>query len=148
MKSSRHKKILELVKEYDFNNQDELCKMLNNEGFSVTQATVSRDINELNLKKIHTEKGFRYTIKKSVDFSDKSKYIRILRDGFVSMDRGENIIVIKTVSGMAMAVGAALDSLDLNEILGCIAGDDTVMCAAKNSLLAESVMKKLEDVIS
>ncbi|HAH18394.1 MAG TPA: arginine repressor, partial [Eubacterium sp.] len=77
-----------------------------------------------------------------------NKYIRILKDGFISMDHGENIIVIKTVSGMAMAVAAALDALKFEEIMGCIAGDDTIMCAAKNAQLAALVITKIEKIIS
>ena len=123
MKSKRHVKILELIRKYEIETQEELCEKLNREGYSVTQATVSRDIRELKLTKISTDHGKqKYTslTEKSGDMEDK--FIRIFKDGFVSMDMAQNILVIKTVSGMAMAVAAALDEIHFHEIVGCIAG--------------------------
>ena len=76
------------------------------------------------------------------------KYIRIFRDGFVSMDMAQNILVIKTVSGMAMAVAAALDAMDCNEIVGSIAGDDTIMCAVRTVDDTVALMKRLRKIIS
>ena len=98
----------------------------------MTQATVSRDIRELKLMKI-SENGERqrYVVFQNKDSWKSDKYIRVLKDGFVSMDMAQNLLVIKTVSGMAMAVAAALDAMQWNEIVGCIAGDDTVMCAIR-----------------
>ncbi|MCR5629440.1 arginine repressor [Eubacterium sp.] len=148
MKDKRHRKIIEIINKYDIETQEELANMLIKEGFNVTQATVSRDIKELNLTKVATSNGSKYTVGSTTDFSDNNKYIRILKDGFISMDHGENIIVIKTVSGMAMAVAAALDALKFEEIMGCIAGDDTIMCAAKNAQLAALVITKIEKIIS
>ncbi|SKA60094.1 transcriptional regulator, ArgR family [Eubacterium uniforme] len=148
MKDKRHRKIIEIINKYDIETQEELANILIKEGFNVTQATVSRDIKELNLTKVATSNGSKYTVGSTTDFSDNNKYIRILKDGFISMDHGENIIVIKTVSGMAMAVAAALDALKFEEIMGCIAGDDTIMCAAKNAQLAALVITKIEKIIS
>jgi len=148
LKDKRHRKIIEIINKYDIETQEELANILIKEGFNVTQATVSRDIKELNLTKVATSNGSKYTVGSTTDFSDNNKYIRILKDGFISMDHGENIIVIKTVSGMAMAVAAALDALKFEEIMGCIAGDDTIMCAAKNAQLAALVITKIEKIIS
>jgi len=148
LKDKRHRKIIELINKYDIETQEELASLLIREGFNVTQATVSRDIKELKLSKVASKNGSKYVVGASKDFSDNSKYIRILKGGFISMDNGENIIVIKTVSGMAMAVAAALDALKFEEILGCIAGDDTIMCAAKNAQVAKEVINKLENIIS
>ena len=103
------------------------------EGYQVTQATVSRDIRELKLTKVAMSNGrqkYAALTDNSEDLSEK--YIRVFRDGFVSMDMAQNILVIKTVSGMAMAVAAAIDAMHLHEIVGCIAGDDTIMCAVRS----------------
>lgn len=103
MKLERHSKIVELIGKYEIETQEELAEYLNQAGFAVTQATVSRDIRELKLTKVQSESGKqRYVVlQNQTSFSDK--YIRILRDGYMSMDMAQNILVIKTVSGMAMA---------------------------------------------
>ena len=107
MKMERHSKIVELIGKYEIETQEELAEYLNKEGYNVTQATVSRDIRELKLSKIQTENGGqKYAVfHPQTAFNDK--YTRILHDSFVSMDMAQNILVIKTVSGMAMAVAAA-----------------------------------------
>ena len=127
MKIERHSKIVELIGKYDIETQEELAEKLNEAGFKVTQATVSRDIRELKLTKVAVDGGHqKYVVLHKADSGLNDKYIRILRDGFVSMDMAQNILVIKTVSGMAMAVAAALDALHFHEIVGCIAGDQIV----------------------
>lgn len=148
MKLERHSKIVELIGKYEIETQEELADRLNGEGYNVTQATVSRDIRELKLSKVPSESGKqRYVVLKSHgSFSDK--YIRILRDGFLSMDMAQNILVIKTVSGMAMAVAAALDAIHFHEIVGCIAGDDTIMCAVRSVEDTIAVMEKLKKLIN
>lgn len=147
MKLERHSKIVELIGKHEIETQEELADLLNRSGFNVTQATVSRDIRELKLSKVQSNSGRqRYVVLQSQGtFSDK--YIRILRDGYLSMDMAQNILVIKTVSGMAMAVAAALDAIHLNEIVGCIAGDDTIMCAVKSVEDTETVMKKIRKLM-
>jgi transcriptional regulator of arginine metabolism len=149
MKSKRHVKILELIRKYEIETQEELCEKLNREGYSVTQATVSRDIRELKLTKISTDHGKqKYTslTEKSGDMEDK--FIRIFKDGFVSMDMAQNILVIKTVSGMAMALAAALDAMNFHEIVGSIAGDDTIMCAVRTTQDTERLMKQLRKLMN
>jgi transcriptional regulator of arginine metabolism len=148
MKLERHSKIVELIGRYEIETQEELAEYLNKAGFSVTQATVSRDIRELKLTKVQSESGKqRYVVLKNQgSFSDK--YIRILREGYLSMDMAQNILVIKTVSGMAMAVAAALDALHFHEIVGCIAGDDTIMCAVRSIDDTIVVMDKLKKLIA
>ena len=146
MKLERHSKIVELIGKYEIETQEELADFLNQAGFAVTQATVSRDIRELKLTKVQSESGKqRYMVLQNQgSFSDK--YIRILRDGYLSMDMAQNILVIKTVSGMAMAVAAALDALHFSEMVGCIAGDDTIMCAIRtvdDTILMMDKLKKL-----
>ena len=146
MKLERHSKIVELIGKYEIETQEELAEYLNQAGFAVTQATVSRDIRELKLTKVQSESGKQRYVVLQTSFSDK--YIRILRDGYMSMDMAQNILVIKTVSGMAMAVAAALDALHFNEIVGCIAGDDTIMCAVRSADDTILVMDKLKKLIA
>lgn len=133
MKIERHTKIVELINKFDIETQEELADKLNEIGFNVTQATVSRDIRELKLSKVAVDGGKqKYVVLQNQEGWMSEKYIRILKDGFVSMDIAQNILVIKTVSGMAMAVAAALDAMQWHEIVGCIAGDDTIMCAIRS----------------
>lgn len=147
-KIERHSKIVELIGKYEIETQEELAEYLNRAGYQVTQATVSRDIRELKLSKIQSENGKqRYVVLQGREnFSDK--YIRILKDGYLSMDMAQNILVIKTVSGMAMAVAAALDALHFHEIVGCIAGDDTIMCAVRSVDDTILVMDKISKLIT
>ncbi|MCR4679873.1 MAG: arginine repressor [Lachnospiraceae bacterium] len=148
MKNNRHKKILELIEKYDIDTQDELCKRLEEAGFSVTQATVSRDINNLHLYKKNLGNGRqKYAIDVDNDHELDEKYRRVLTDGFVSIDMAQNILVIKTVSGMAMAVAAAIDSLKFTEIVGTIAGDDTIMMAIRTVEDTKAVMSKIQSII-
>ena len=149
MKVNRHAKIVELIKKYQIETQEELADYLNKSGFKVTQATVSRDIRDLKLTKVPAENGRqKYAVLQGEQSGLGEKYTRILKDGFVSMDMAQNILVIKTVSGMAMAVAAALDAMKWKEVVGCIAGDDTIMCAVRSvddTILLMEKLKKLLD---
>ena len=148
MKKSRHGKIIELIENYDIETQDELAEKLKEAGFQVTQATVSRDIRALKLSKVPTGNGRqKYVVLKQDDSFLGDKYIRVLKDGFVSMDMAQNILVIKTVQGMAMAVAAAVDAMKFPEVVGCIAGDDTIFAAVKSVADTKAVMERLSDVI-
>lgn len=140
--------VVDLINKYDIETQEELAAYLKEEGFEVTQATVSRDIRELKLSKIATGNGKqKYIILKNDDSHLGDKYIRVLRDGFVSMSMAQNILVIKTVQGMAMAVAAALDAMKFPEIVGCIAGDDTIMAAVKSTDDTKIVMEKINEIL-
>lgn len=148
MKRERHEVVVELINKYDIETQEELAAYLRKEGFEVTQATVSRDIRELHLSKIAAGNGKqKYIILQNEDTRLSDKYIRVLRDGFVSMSMAQNILVIKTVQGMAMAVAAAVDAMRFSEIVGCIAGDDTIFAAIKSVDETKSVMEKLDEII-
>lgn len=148
MKISRQSKILDLINKYDVETQEELADWLMKEGYNVTQATVSRDIRELKLTKVAMDGGRqKYITIQKTEPGMSEKYSRVLRDGFVSMDMAQNILVIKTVSGMAMAVAAALDALQMNSIVGCIAGDDTILCAIRTTQETVTVMEKLNKII-
>ena len=149
MKKGRHGKITELIENYDIETQDELAERLRDAGFQVTQATVSRDIRELKLTKVAMKSGRqKYAAWETAGEELSEKYIRVLRDGFVSMDMAQNILVIKTVPGMAMAVAAALDALNISEIVGSIAGDDTIMCAIRSADDTVAVMERLKKIVA
>ena len=144
MKKERRAKIIELIGQYQIETQDELAEKLEEAGFQVTQATISRDIRELKLTKVSVDgvhQKYTHLQEKETDLS--YKYIRVLQDGFLSMDPAENLLVIKTLSGMAMAVAAALDDLEVPGIVGSIAGDDTVMCAVRSVGQVPDVMNRI-----
>lgn len=148
MKGNRHQKIIELVDSYAIETQEELAERLKEEGFNVTQATVSRDIRALKLSKVSCGNGKqKYVAMKQEDSRLSEKYIRVLKDGFVSMDQAQNILVIKTVSGMAMAVAAAIDAMEMKEVVGSIAGDDTIMAAVRTSEDTQVVMAKISEIL-
>lgn len=148
MKEKRHEKIIELINQYDIETQDELAEHLRNAGFQVTQATVSRDIRKLKLSKVPARDGKqKYVLLNGVQHQMSEKYVGILREAFVSMDSAQNILVIKTVSGMAMAVCAAIDSLKWNEVVGSIAGDDTIMCVIRSTDDAVKIMDKISKIV-
>jgi len=148
MKLERHSKIVELIGRYEIETQEELARRLNEAGFCVTQATVSRDIRELKLTKVAAESGRqRYVVMQSQG-TQSDKFIRILREGFVSMDMAQNILVIRTLSGMAMGVAAAIEGIHFHEIVGCIAGDDTIMCAVRSVDDTILIMDKIRKMIA
>lgn len=145
-KSARHEKIIELVTSGNIETQSELAELLNKAGFQTTQATVSRDIKELHLEKRSSGDSSYYFYPES-RIVDQNKYLRIFSDGFVKMDAAGNFVIIRTVSGMAMAVAAALDALGLSEIIGTIAGDDTIMCATKSDRDAVNMVSKIRKLL-
>ncbi len=147
MKIERHAKIVELINRYEIETQEELADRLTAAGFRVTQATVSRDIRELKLTKISVDGRQRYAVMDAHSNALDEKYLRVLRDGFVSMDMAQNILVIRTVAGMAMAVAAAMDAMHWEQIAGCIAGDDTVMCAIRTADDTLLVMDKIRRIL-
>lgn len=140
--------ILETIRNNDIETQEELQAHLVQAGFAVTQATVSRDIRDMKLTKISTNNGKQKYVALSDNTEDLSeKYVRVLKDGYVSMDMAQNILVIKTVSGMAGAVCASIDAMNIHEIVGSIAGDDTIMCAIRTTEDTVAIMKKLRKII-
>lgn len=148
MKTKRQTKMLELIKKHNIETQEELSDYLQKEGYQVTQATVSRDIRELKLTKVAMSNGRqKYAALTEANEDLSEKYTRVFRDAFVSMDMAQNILVIKTVSGMAMAVAAAIDAMHLHEIVGCIAGDDTIMCAVRSVDDTIAVMGHLRKLV-
>ena len=147
MKNYRHQKIMEIIDSTEVETQEELARLLCEAGYNVTQATVSRDIKQLNLHKVPTSSGRQcYAPSSSKESFGGDRLVAILKSGFVSMEAASNILVIKTVSGMAMAVAAAIDALGIPKMVGCIAGDDTIMCAIRSVDDVEEVMKTLDSL--
>ena len=149
MKASRQQKILEIIEDRVVETQDELAETLKKSGFDVTQATVSRDIRELKLTKLATENGKQKYVSitnNTVEVSER--LIRVFKDAVIKVEAAQNTIVIKTLTGMGMAVAVALDNMENIEILGSIAGDDTVFCIAKNNAHALEFVQKLINIIN
>lgn len=148
MKKKRQEAILQLIKKYDIETQEELARRLAEAGFSTTQGTISRDIRELKLTKVTgSNKRSKYATLTVENPHVSDKYRRVLSEAIVSMESAQNILVIKTVSGMAMACAAALDSISIQGVVGCIAGDDTIMCVIKETDLVELVMAEIQNII-
>ncbi len=148
MKLERRSKIIELIGKYQIETQEELGERLEQEGFAVTQATISRDIRELKLTKVSVDGVHqKYTLLQEKETNLYHKYVRVLQDGFLWMDQAENILVIKTISGMAMAIAAALDNLEVPGVVGTIAGDDTVMCAIHSVGEVPAVMTRIDRLL-
>lgn len=149
MKVKRQSKILELINNYSIETQEELAERLKEAGYEVTQATISRDIRELKLTKIPTDHGTqKYATIAQNEQQISEKFIRVFKDGFVSMDRAQNILVIRTLTGMAMAVAAAMDAFRYPEIVGTIAGDDTLFCAIRSEDETIKLIEKLNRILN
>ena len=148
-KEKRLEKILEIISSFDIENQDELMKMLQKEGFSVTQATVSRDIKELDLIKVVSNFGtYKYIERNSTSKENSSKYISILKDSVVNIDYAGNMVVIKSHIGMANAACAAIDTMSFNGTLGTIAGDDTIFIVCRTNEAAEKFCDDITKIIN
>jgi len=144
MKYSRHAKILDIIEKNVIETQEELAEKLKEAGIDVTQATVSRDIKELRLVKVMDEEGrYRYAAMSHSETTISNRLLNVFAESFVSVDYANNIVVIKTLPGMAQACASALDSLKWSEIVGTIAGDDTVMVVCRAEKFAEEMVEKL-----
>lgn len=145
MKKKRHAKIVELIETFDLETQEELADKLRQAGYDVTQATVSRDIRELKLSKVPLGGGRqKYVMLRETHGGMGDKYVRVLQEGMHSIGMAQSLLIVKTVSGMAMAVAAALDAMHLKEVVGTIAGDDTIMLAVRSAEDAEVVREQIE----
>ncbi len=148
MKKARLAKILEIISKKNVKTQEALAMYLREAGYDVTQATVSRDIRELKLSKMPTGDGRqKYVALNQNDGYPEDKYIRVLKEGYLSVDMAQNILVIKTVAGMAMAVAAAIDSMQYKEVVGTIAGDDTIMMAIRTVDETKLLMERLKSML-
>ena len=149
MKEQRQSKILSLIQKKEIETQEELVENLEQAGFKVTQATISRDIRELKLTKVATKNnGQKYVALANFENQVSDKVIRVFKAGFVSMDIARNILVIRTLTGMGNAVASAIDAFDYEEIVGTLAGDDTIFCAIREEVMMEELIKKFEEVLN
>lgn len=149
MKNKRQKQILDIISSNAIETQEELIDRLNACGYKVTQATISRDIKDLKLVKTATDRNrYRYVKSGSEESKQSVKYDNILFETMVSVDVAGHLIVIKTHNGMAMAAGAAIDAMGWNEIVGSIAGDDTVFVAVRTEEGVRYIYEKLNSVLS
>ena len=149
MKKERQEKIKEIVESYKIDTQDELIKKLKENGFSATQATMSRDIKELKLTKISDGKnGYYYVFPNALNSSDINKLNSSLMRLIISVNCAMNIVVIKTLAGMAQAVATGIDNIKSDDILGCVAGDDTIFIVLTNVDLAQGMVTKIKAMIS
>lgn len=143
MKYNRHAKILEIIDKNVIETQDELAEKLKEIGMDVTQATISRDIKDLRLIKVMTKDGrYRYASYAQNENTVSNKLLTIFSEAYVSSDYANNIVVVKTLAGMAQAAAAAIDSLKWPEIIGTIAGDDTIMLVCRAEKFAEDLVNK------
>ena len=149
MKYSRHSKILDIIGKFEIETQEELARTLCESGFNVTQATVSRDIKELRLIKVLTKEGrYKYATLKQTETSMSDRFKKLFRDSVLSIDFTENFIVIKTLVGAANAAAAALDALNLKDIVGSIAGDDTIFILIRNKENVKVAIEQLEALLN
>lgn len=144
MKKNRHKMILELIGKYDIATQEDLLLLLRAEGYDVTQATVSRDVKELRLLKTLGSNGvYRYTVEQSSGSGYTSMLETLFAGSLIKVDYGGNICVIKCSPGLAQAACAAVDSMNVPEIVGTIAGDDTIFILCRTEAEAKAVSETL-----
>lgn len=150
MKESRQKMIVELINEFEIETQEELSRLLLERGYVTTQATISRDIKDLNIKKVPGKNSrAKYAIPAmSGKTGPDSGYLTAIKGTVLSVEAAENIIVVKTAAGMAMAAAAAIDSMNIEHVLGCIAGDDTIMCVVKSVTYVDNVVKELRTLLA
>ena len=148
MKYSRHAKILELIEKYQIETQEELAQKLGEQGMDVTQATVSRDIKELRLIMVMVDdEHYKYAPISHGEGTITNRLLTIFTESFVSCDYANNMVVVKTLPGMAQASASAVDTLKLTEIVGTIAGDDTIMIVCRAEKIAEELVNKLSKMI-
>ncbi len=150
MKTKRHSQIIELIKKYDIETQEELTLKLREKGFDTTQATVSRDIKELKLVKVPDDSGnYKYAVKTSHDeIRVSAKFKTILEETVIRIDVSTSIVVVKTFPGMAQAAASAIDNMNWSEIVGTIAGDDTIFVALKTIDDALIFSEKLKEILN
>lgn len=149
MKQNRHEAILEIISKNTIETQEQLIEKLSDEGYNVTQATISRDIRELRLTKISCGFGvYKYVVSTQEPHAHSVKYLNILKETITSVEHAGNIVVVKTYAGMAQAAAAALDSMGWTEIVGSIAGDDTIMIVLRSAETSRSIAVELTGLLS
>lgn len=148
MKNNRHDAIIEIISSCDIETQEELIEKLSEAGFNVTQATISRDIKELKLVKISgKDNKTKYARLSGRTLTIPEQILPVFTHGFVSADNANNLVIVKTLPGMAQAVASAIDSLQISELLGTIAGDDTILTVCRTNEYAQNVVAMLKELV-
>ena len=148
MKSERHAMILNLIETTNVETQEELADMLKQRGICVTQATVSRDIKELRLIKVLAENGgYKYATVDKAEAGMKERFVRIFGDSVVGINTSANLVIVKTLSGSANAAAEAVDSMHWNDIVGTMAGDNSIFIAAMDEKAVPDIVKRLSAMI-
>lgn len=148
MKYSRHSKIFEIIENKDIETQDELALELRSCGFQVTQATVSRDIKEMRLIKVLTKEGrYKYASIREKEGAVNDRFLKIFRNSVTSIDFAGNIIVVKTLVGSASAAAVSIDALNLKQIVGSIAGDDTIFLVVKEAEMVQELLNQFKELL-
>ena len=147
-KQNRQELILDIIAKNNVETQEQIIEKLGEEGYAVTQATISRDIRELRLTKISCGFGvYKYVVSTQESHSHSAKYLNILKETVTNIDHAGNIVVVKTYAGMAQAAAAALDSMNWTEIIGSIAGDDTIMLVVRSADVARAFSLELSGLL-
>ena len=148
-RASRQLKILEIISKYDIDTQEELVARLRDDGYSVTQATISRDIKDMNIIKTFTDDGrhYKYVAQQPKEPTTADKFIKIFRNTVLSIRSAENLIILKTEQGGASAAAELIDRLEYEEILGVIAGDNTIFVAVDSKDHVDAIVKRKENIL-
>ncbi len=148
MRYSRQNKIIDLINTYEIDTQERLVSMLKECGYDVTQATISRDIKELQLVKTLGSNGkYKYTVHKSLDLPVSERFVKIFRETITSVTASNNIIVVKTLSGCAAAAGEAIDTSNFAHIIGSLAGDNTIFLVADDPSNVPKILEDFENML-
>ncbi|MBE7058747.1 MAG: arginine repressor [Ruminococcaceae bacterium] len=148
MKNKRQIEILKIISEQEIETQEEILNQLSERGYTATQATVSRDIKELNLVKVNGQKKkTKYAQLTGKALTIPEQLLPVFAHGFVSADYANNLVIVKTLPGMAQAVASAIDSLELSETLGTIAGDDALLMVCRTEEYAGTVVETLRNLV-
>ena len=148
MRYSRQNKIIEIINNYEVDTQEKLASMLKEEGYEVTQATISRDIKELQLVKTLSANGkYKYAVNKSSDLPLTDRFVKIFRQTVISVDSAENLIIIKTLPGCANAAGEAIDTSNMAHIKGSIAGDNTLLIIVDEKANVPAILQEFGNLM-
>ena len=149
MKNDRQRRILEIVEREAIDTQEQLQQKLQEQGVTCTQATISRDIKQLHLIKEPVGQGrYRYTVssqRNKLNVADKLR--TIFRESIISVDSAQNIVVIKTMAGLANAAAAAMDGMSISGMVGTLAGDDTALLVMKDAEMARGICEDIHEML-
>ncbi|MBQ9480818.1 MAG: arginine repressor [Clostridia bacterium] len=145
-KNSRQEKLIEIINAYEIDTQEDLAQKLNESGFNVTQATVSRDIKELNIIKVAGKsKKYKYSVIQQSEQKDIYKMFNMFKVSVTSITAAQNLVVVRTLMGNGLSAGTAIDKMKIPEIIGCVGGDDTIIIVTGNNDDALVVERKLKE---